>query len=31
MITLTSGWMSYVTANPASIAEPRPPFGLTAS
>lgn len=31
MITLTSGWMYSVTASPASVAEPRPHFGPTAS
>ena len=31
MITLTSGWMYFVTATPASDTEPRPHFGPTAS
>jgi hypothetical protein len=31
MITLTSGWMYFVTATPASAAGPRPLFGLAAS
>ena len=31
MITLTSGWMFINTATPASVAEPRPHFGLTVS
>lgn len=31
MITLTSGWMYFASATPASDAEPRPNFGPTAS
>ncbi|MET4095284.1 hypothetical protein ABIB51_002218 [Arthrobacter sp. UYCu712] len=31
MNTLTSGWMSIGTATPASVADPRPNFGLTVS
>lgn len=31
MITLTSGWMYSITATPASVSEPRPNFGPTAS
>ncbi len=31
MITLTSGWMYFVAATPASDAESRPNFGPTAS
>jgi hypothetical protein len=31
MITLTSGWMYCTAATPASVAEPRPNFGPTAS
>lgn len=31
MITLTSGWMYCIAATPASVAEPRPNFGPTAS
>ena len=31
MITLTSGWMYFITATPASVAEPRPDSGPAAS
>ncbi len=31
MITLTSGWMYFAAATPASDAESRPNFSLTAS
>ena len=31
MITLTSGWMHFTTATPASVALSRPNVGLTAS